>query len=766
MAAALLGASRLSAQAPAPGAPGQAEVSSRIDVSGLVVDSQSGQPLATVQVVLVGTTVAAVTDDSGTFRLSVSPPGAYVLEVSAIGYHSVEHALTLRTGEPARLDVVLTPSSLAITDHVTVTASAPERSARGASDFTLEGHELANLGSVLADDPLRAAQSLPGVTSNNDFSSEFSVRGAPFRRVGLYLDGVLLRAPFHTTNGAAEDGSLSLFSGDLTDSLTLYQGAWPVRFSGRTAGMLAVDTRQGTRDRVRAQVGASASNATVLAEGPIGATKRGAWIVAARKSYLQYILDRVDFGDQAPFVFGFTDVQARVDYDLTPSHAVSLNVLDGTSAVDRSRYREELTQNTLMTSAFRTTVFNLGSRYVTKRWLVTSRLAWAHDAGHAGNRDSVLLSDTRHDDVTMRSDISVPWSPRGTFEAGAQLRRSAEQSAMQQIVYAPTAVATPDRVDGIGWEVGEYVQGAMQFGQVRLTAGLRHDAHSLGDRPVNEPYASVSLSPRGTTRVELDWGRYAQFPEVSQYRSTFTQRALDPERATHVDLLVERQLSDRLVARVEVYDREDRDLLARPGLDPRLAPDGTIVDAQPAAPWLNAQRGHARGAQFTVQRRSANGLTGWLSYAYGQAIIEDQTLQTRFSSDYDQRHTVNLFVSRRLRPTVNVSGRYTFGSGMPFPGFYGSTSDGGYVLSTQRNRLRATSYQRADVRVNKVHVGRRYDATLYAELVNATNHTNRDFDAPGPYDRSTGQTSPSFFTMLPILPSLGVVVTFGHTYRP
>ena len=124
-----------------------------------------------------------------------------------------------------------------------------------ASSITLQGEERKNLASVLADDPLRAVQSLPGVTSNNDFDSEFSLRGAPFDRVGLYLDGVLLHSPFHTTDGQSGDGSLTIFNGDMTDDMTLYEGAWPVRYSDRTAGILAVDTREGNRQRVSGAFG-------------------------------------------------------------------------------------------------------------------------------------------------------------------------------------------------------------------------------------------------------------------------------------------------------------------------------------------------------------------------------------------------------------------------------------------------------------------------------------------------------------------------------
>ena len=74
------------------------------------------------------------------------------------------------------------------------------------SALTLDGVEAKNLASVLADDPLRAVQSLPGVASNDDFDSRFSLRGAGYSRIGLYLDDVLLHSPFHMVAGETATG--------------------------------------------------------------------------------------------------------------------------------------------------------------------------------------------------------------------------------------------------------------------------------------------------------------------------------------------------------------------------------------------------------------------------------------------------------------------------------------------------------------------------------------------------------------------------------
>jgi hypothetical protein len=164
--------------------------------------------------------------------------------------------------------------------------------------------------------------------------------------------------------------------------------------------------------------------------------------------------------------------------------------------------------------------------------------------------------------------------------------------------------------------------------------------------------------------------------------------------------------------------------------------------------------------QVFLQRRSANGFTGWISYAYGRNIVTDGDLGISFPSDYDQRQTLNAYVSRRMSPTVNLSLRFTYGTGMPLPGFYQLQGSGAYFLSANRNGLRAPAYQRTDLRLNKAYIHKKTKITLFAEVINLTDHNNRDFDSPGPYDSTTRQVYPNFYSMFPILPSAGMVFEF------
>ena len=121
-----------------------------------------------------------------------------------------------------------------------------------------------------------------------------------------------------------------------------------------------------------------------------------------RKSYLQYILNRIDFGDQPPLAFAFDDAQARVDYNLTSHHAISLTALHGSSSVDRAEFQSELGPNTVMTSGYRFSLVNLGSRYTPNaRLLISNHFAWSHENGHVENRDNAPIEFGRVHGVDM-----------------------------------------------------------------------------------------------------------------------------------------------------------------------------------------------------------------------------------------------------------------------------------------------------------------------------------------------------------------------------
>jgi hypothetical protein len=727
------------------------------EIRGSVVDARGGEPLSNVAIRLAATDYRATTDPTGHFRIQSIPSGDYVLNVSTVGYRLATKPFHLDPGETKDFDVVLSPDTLRQTETVEARADPFETARRDSpAALVLAGNDAKNLASVLADDPLRAVQNLPGVSSNNDFDARFSVRGADYSRIGLYLDGILLHEPFHALEGQSVQGSATAFNGDMVESMELHEAAWPQRYANRSAGVLDVQTRDGSRTAPSFRVSASASNAGVMAEGPLGKRKRGSWLAGARKSYLQYIFERT-FPDTS-FIFGFEDTQGRLTYDLTARHNITLYVLESYSSLDRSR-RANLGVNSLADAAYHYTLGNLGWRFTAGRAvLVTAHAAWMREKFENRNPTEHPLGDGFYGEWTGNLNATWMWNARAPLDLGVTTRRLRESGDEVRYQNTVTVSRLLDSSNGTAVQAGAYVQQSWTAlsGALHLSAGVRFDHDSTDRVGAVSPQASAAFYATKSTRFQFAWGQYVQFPELSLLTSPLGARGLLPIRSNHAIAGIEQRLGERSRLRLEVYNRADRDLTFQPLYDPRLLRPG-VVFVPPANPlYLNSLRGYSRGVEIFLQRSSANRFTGWISYAFGRTAMRDGVTLNRFPSDWDQRHTVNLYGGYRIRPTVNLSARWTYGSGFPIPGYLtkiGTT----YFLTTIRNQLRLPDYSRTDVRINKSWTHDKWKLTLYGEVINLTNRTNYIFDSLNGYNTRTGQANLTIDTMFPILPSAGVV---------
>jgi hypothetical protein len=726
-----------------------------------VVDARGGEALANVVVQLAGEPHRATTDSAGHFRITGIPPGEYTVTVSTVGYRLVKKSFHLDAAETKEFEVVLSPDTFHQSETVVAMADPFETARQDSpSALVLAGTDAKNLGSVLADDPLRAVQGLPGVSSNNDFDARFSLRGADYSRIGLFIDGVLLHEPFHMLEGTTVTGSGSAFNAGIVEEMELYEGAFPARYGDRSAGILDVTIRDGNRSDYTFRTEASMSNAGILAEGPFGKKrKKGSWLVSSRKSYLQYILART-FPDSS-LVFGMEDVQARLAYDLSTRNTVTLFVLESYSDLDRSSARSTLGINSLMEAGYHYTLGNAGWRYAPNdKLIVKNHLAWMREKFTDSNPTAQPVSGGYYGEWVWNTDVSWMWNSRAPLEAGWSVRQLRDEGYAYQYLTNQAAPRVQDHWDGNATRTGGYIQQSWLAwsGRLRLNAGARWDQNSLDHIAATSPEGSLSLRLLRGTHFDLGWGQYVQYPEISVLTSILGNRTLPPERSNHAIAAVEQRLGKRTRLRAEFYNRADRDMVFQPTYDPRLLLPTYKVFVPPTNPLYAASlRGYARGAEIFLQRSSANRFTGWISYAFGRTEDRDGVTGNRFPADYDQRHTVNVYGGYRLRPTVNLSLRWSYGSNFPIPGYL--TQIGSlYSLTTIRNQLRLPSYQRADFRINKAWTHNRWRTTLYGEVVNLTNHTNYLFDSFNGYNTTTHQANITLDKMFPILPSVGMVL--------
>ena len=728
-------------------------------VNGTVVDARGGEALARVEVQLAGTAYRTSSDSQGKFQIGGIQAGDYVLNVSTIGYRLTKKPFHLDAGETKQFEVILSPGTLTQTDSVDVKAGPFEVPVQnGTPPLVLAGTDVTNLASVLADDPLRAVQGLPGVASNDDFEAKFSLRGADFDRTGIYLDGILLHSPMHTIESTTPTGSESAFNGGMVETLALYEADMPAQFSDRSAGALEVLSRDGGRDAIAFRAEASFSNAGVTVEGPLDKAKRGSWLVSARKSYMQYIIDRVMTSADNSLVFGLEDVQARLTYDLTPHNYVSLDVLESYTNLDRSSKQATLGINSLMLAGYNFTLAKAGWRYTpNEKFIVNTRAAWMREKFDDQNSKGMLLQQGHYGEWVGNQTASWVQSPNATFDAGWNVREIRDQGTNNQFQSNLTARLL-EAYRGNSTRGGGYLSESWSVagGMVRFTAGGRGDHDSLSGRTEWSPMASAAVNATKSTRVSMAWGEYTQFPEVAQLGSTLGNVHLLPARTIQVSGAIEQRIGERTRVRAEFYDRTDRDMIFQSWYEPRLINGKVFVP--PLYPlYYNSLRGYSRGFQIFLQRVSANRLSGWISYAYGRTNDHDGVANVYFPSDWDQRHSFNLYAAYRLRPSINLSLRSVIGSGFPIPGFL-TKAGSNYYLSAARNTARLGTYERTDFRINKNWTHVKWKTTLYGEVVNITDRSNYRYDSFNGYNVTTHQASITLDKLFPILPSVGIVV--------
>jgi hypothetical protein len=732
------------------------------NVAGVVLDDRTGQPIRDVLVYVESQPFFTNTDAEGRFALAL-PPGAYDIVASMVGYALLRANVTVVERAVVPVTFRLSEGAGAFTDRITVAGDlrAGRQESPGAS--ALHGRELDNLRGVMLDDPLRAVQALPAATATDDFYSEFAVRGSSFRHIGLTVDGIPTRYLMHTVHGVTDGGSIAMINSETLGAVALLPGSYP-QTAGRTLGaQVELTTREGNRDEFRGRTGLSGTSATMLAEGPL-AGGRGSWLASVRKSYLGYIIERID--PEATFVFGFIDGQAKIVYDVTPRHQLAFTTLVGRAAFEEGE--EGLGVNDRADATSHAWLSALSWRYTPgPRLAVTNRLYTTGVEFDHDNPSGVTLDAARSNDFGWRTDAAYAVRPGWLFSFGGDVQRLHGESHRER-TFATGARVINDYSDGAAAS-SIYAQVRVDLGsRFSVTPGGRVDDWRLTGSRTASPWITAEARLGERLRLRGGTGIYRQFADMEQvFGLQGGGAALHPERAVQADVGVDYQVMRDTQLTATVYSRRERDVLWAPQFDTRRLGTNAIRIGRSDAPWVNGLDGAARGLEFVVRRDAPTGLSGWAGYAYSRHRYTDGTTAERFWADADQRHTVSLYGNYRVSSRSTVSAKLRYGSNYPIRGYVADAVppppviDGQplyYALSHERNALRLPAYSRLDVRADRAFHWSGTRLVLFVEVANVLNRTNWR-STPFGVDR-TGRVFDATESLMPIVPSAGFVVEF------
>jgi hypothetical protein len=719
------------------------------EIRGRVVTVDGGEALARVQVSVLETGAQTVTARDGSFVIQGLSAGSFTLRFNAVGYRLLTVPFSLTADEAGKeFDVTLVPDNFRRTEKVEVRGDIFHGADSPAVNETnLTSSEIRETSTVLADDPFRSIQTMPGVAAsgNNDFFAQFSVMGASYFNTSTYIDGILVPNPFHGTN-ITEGATLSILTSETVEDIKLLPAAYPEKYGDAVGAALDMTTREGSRTSPTFRASIGLADTELLGEGQLGHSRRGSWLALARKSYLGYLL-RSRLHEMYTDV-SFYDGQLKLTYDLCPNHTVSFYSVGGHTDAEMINSLN-FEPNTFKRGANDFIMHRVGWRWtVTPHLLLDTRTAYFTAPFNEWNVFHQTLQNVRDREWVGGTSLVWSWHKNHVLEGGWTSRRVHQGN--EEVFYDDNDMVTSTITDNeTGWRNDGYVQHTSSFSgnRIHLTGGLRFDTAQLFAIHPISPQVSASFQVARSTQLQFGVGRYNQFffPPQSLRGGGCTFAFDRLQTANHYTATVEQRLGESSRLRVAFFDRED-------GRSAGNYSNG-CGKAFPPAEFQSVGRDYARGVQVVLQSRTANRLSGWIGYtlttARSNVIYVDPNTHNRVISPYtptleDQRHTINVFASYRFSPSLHLSGKWLYGSGFPYPG------------SPDRTPL--GNYERLDLRTEKDWAFRRWKIALYGEVLNLTNHENPRFFSTSQDPNGNITYTPQ--QGLPITPTAGVAFEF------
>jgi TonB-dependent SusC/RagA subfamily outer membrane receptor len=227
-------------------------------VTGQVTAADTGQPLAGVQVIVDGTTIGILTDQTGRYRLTSVPVGARRLRAVFIGLGPVTKPVTVVEGETATVDFELSQSAIEL-DGVVVTATGEQRKREiGNVVSTIPASELVKSETItnMADllQGRTAGVQVMSSSGTTGMGSRIRIRGSNSISLSneplIYLDGIRLESGTSSMSigsGGQDVSRLNDINPEDIESIEIVKGPSAATLYGTEAanGVIRITTKKG-----------------------------------------------------------------------------------------------------------------------------------------------------------------------------------------------------------------------------------------------------------------------------------------------------------------------------------------------------------------------------------------------------------------------------------------------------------------------------------------------------------------------------------------
>ncbi|HET6245254.1 MAG TPA: carboxypeptidase-like regulatory domain-containing protein [Bacteroidia bacterium] len=749
------------------------------NIRGFVYEKETGEPVIFTNVIVKGTTLGASTDVNGYYQITKVPAGDHIIEVTYLGYETVNVKVSLKAGEIANKRITLEKSTVSLKAF---SISADKQEAKTEvrnSVVAITPKDIKQVPTVGGEaDLAQYLQVLPGVIFTGDQGGQLYIRGGSPVQNKVLMDGMIIYNPFHSI------GLFSVFDTDIIRNADIYTGGFGAEYGGRISSIMDIKTRDGNKKRISGKVAASTFGTKTLIEGPIFKQKEdftggsSSFIVSAKNSYLaQSSRLFYTYADTAGLPFNFSDYYGKVSFSAENGSKINLF---GFSFNDKVKYQA--------ISDLNWKSFGGGSNFV----LVPTGTPMLVEGNFAYSSYDITMEE---------KDLSPRRSKIDGFNLGLnftyyqgenELKYGLEVLGFQTEFEFFNSLNRKIEQNQNTTEFGAFVKYKFVIGNLVVDPSFRAQYYASMDNFSPEPRLGAKYNIGDRFRIKASGGLYSQnlisavsdrdvvnlfygflsgsdnIPGKFTDKDGTTREVTHKlQKANHLILGTEIDLTKNITLNVEVYNKNftqltniNRNKIFNDDNTSTTKPDELKKD-------FIIETGTAKGIDFLL-KYDIKKLYVWV--VYSMSYVDRWDGKKLYYPVFDRRHNVNFVASYTFGKDLNweFDARWNYGTGFPFTptqGFYeNNTFSGGTntdytstngelgIIYGDLNSQRLPTYHRLDLTLKrKFEISQRSTLETVFSVTNAYNRENIFYFDRVRYER---------VNQLPILPSLGMSLTF------
>lgn len=293
----------------------QLQAQSRTKVFGIIKDDQ-GAPIELASVRVMGQNALTFTNLKGEYTIWCQSADSVRLVYSMIGYESRKRLLR-SPGDSVRLDVMLPPYDA---NKTLGTAVVTGQGRQTTTTQRIHKPDTKLTPSTTGNGVEEIIATQAGVSTHNELSSQYNVRGGSFDENCVYLNGIEVYRPLLVRSGQQE--GLSIINSDMVESIGFSSGGFEARYGDKMSSVLDITYK-------RPEAFEASAQASMLGAGTyVGwGNKKVSLMSSVRYKTTRYLLGSTDTnGEYRP---NFLDYQAFLSW--RPNQRWSLDVLANVS---------------------------------------------------------------------------------------------------------------------------------------------------------------------------------------------------------------------------------------------------------------------------------------------------------------------------------------------------------------------------------------------------------------------------------------------------